>query len=311
VSWIVRWLIRRLLLAVVVLWGTATLAFLGLHLLPGNPAELIAGGMPVPSPKVVAYVTQEYGLNLPLADQYGRFLWHLLEGQLGLSYQLNEPVTKVIGSQLPASAELAAGGLVIGFVLALAVALSTAGRPRARAVANPVELLFLSTPQFWVGILLLSAFSFRLHWFTVIGDSGIRSLVLPWITLALPVAAALAIVMREGLDRALEQPFVLTARTRGATEGRIRLRHTLRHALLPVLTIAGVTLGQLIGGVVVIEEVFARQGLGEVTVSAVDNRDMPVVIGVVVLVTLAFVLINSMVDLLYRVVDPRLRTERA
>jgi peptide/nickel transport system permease protein len=170
-----------------------------------------------------------------------------------------------------------------------------------------LELLFLSTPPFWVGILLLTEFSFRLHLFPVIGNRGIRSLVLPWITLALPLAGVLAIVMREGLDRALEQPFALTVRARGATERRLRLRHALRHALLPVLTISGVTLGQLLGGIVVIETVFARQGIGQVAVTAVEGRDFPVVIGIVVLAALAFVIINAAVDLLYRVVDPRIR----
>jgi peptide/nickel transport system permease protein len=213
----------------------------------------------------------------------------------------------VIGDQLWATVSLALGGAVLGFGLALVVALATAGRPRARAASNPLELLFLSTPPFWVGILLLTAFSFRLHLFPVIGNRGIRSLVLPWITLALPLAGVLAIVMREGLDRALEQPFALTVRARGATERRLRLRHALRHALLPVLTISGVTLGQLLGGIVVIETVFARQGIGQVAVTAVEGRDFPVVIGIVVLAALAFVIINAAVDLLYRVVDPRIR----
>jgi peptide/nickel transport system permease protein len=305
--WILRWLIRRVVLAVFVLWGAATLTFIGLHLLPGNTAELIAGGIHVPSPKVIAFVTHEYGFNKSLPAQYWTFLSHLAEGRLGMSYQLNQPVTTVIGDQLWASVQLALGGAVIGFALALVAALATAGRPRARAVSNPVELLFLSTPPFWVGILLLTEFSFRLHYFPVIGNSGIRSLVLPWITLALPVAAVLTIVMREGLDRALEQPFALTVRARGATERRLRLRHALRHALLPVLTISGVTLGQLLGGIVVIETVFARQGIGQVAVTAVEGRDFPVVIGIVVLAALAFVVINSAVDLLYRVIDPRLR----
>lgn len=309
--WLARWLLRRLALAVLVLWGAATLSFLGLHLLPGNTAELIAGGLHAPSPKQVAYVTHEYGFNRPLLDQYGRFLWNLLQGHFGTSYQLNQPVTKVIGSQLWPSAQLALGGAAIALVLAVVVALATAGRPRARAVSNPVELLFLSTPQFWVGILLLTAFSFRLHWFPVIGNGGIRSLILPWITLALPVASVFTIVMREGLDRALEQPFALTVRARGATEWRLRLRHALRHALLPVLTISGVTLGQLLGGIVVLEEVFARQGIGQVAVTAVENRDFPVVVGIVVLATVAFVVINSVVDLLYQVVDPRLRVGRS
>lgn len=309
-GWFPRWLTRRVVLAVFVLWGAATLTFIGLHLLPGNSAELIAGGLHAPSPKQVAYVTHEYGFNRPIVAQYGQFLSNLARGHFGMSYQLNQSVLSVIGGQLWASVELALGGAALAFAIALVVALSTAGRPRARAVSNPAELLFLSTPQFWVGILLLSVFSFRLHWFPVIGNSGIRSLILPWITLALPLAAVFTIMMREGLDRALEQPFALTVRARGATEGRLRLRHALRHAMLPVLTISGVTLGQLLGGIVVIEEVFARQGIGQVTVTAVENRDFPVVIGVVVLATLAFVVINSAVDLLYRVIDPRLRTER-
>lgn len=307
--WYATWLARRVVLGALVLWGAATLSFIGLHMVPGNTAQLIAGGLHGTTPQQVAYVTREYGFDRPLLDQYGRFLWTLLQGHFGMSYQLNEPVTKVIGSQLWASVQLALGGALLALVIALVVALATAGRPRARAVSNPVELVFLSTPQFWVGILLLSAFSFRLHWFPVIGDNGIRSLILPWITLALPIAAIFTIMMREGLDRALEQPFALTVRARGATERRLRLGHALRHALLPVLTISGVTLGQLLGGIVVIEEVFARQGIGQVAVTAVEGRDFPVVIGIVVLATLAFVVINSVVDLLYRVVDPRLRTE--
>lgn len=304
---LLRWLLRRLVLSIFVLWGAATLAFVGLHLLPGNPAELIAGGLHAPSPKVVALVDHQYGFDRSLPAQYGTFLWHLLQGQFGTSYQLNQAVTTVIGDQLWASVSLALGAAIIGFLLALVVALATAGRPRARAVANPVELLFLSTPQFWVGILLLTAFSFRLHLFPVIGNAGIRSLILPWVTLALPIGAALAIVMREGLDRALEQPFALTVRARGATERRLRLRHALRHALLPVLTISGITLGQLLGGIVVVETVFARQGIGQVAVAAVDGRDFPVVTGIVVLAALAFVVINTGMDLLYRAVDPRIR----
>ena len=172
VPWIARWLARRMVLSVLVLWGATTLTFIGLHMLPGNAAELIAGGLREPTPQQVAYVTREYGFNLPLADQYGRFLWSLMRGNLGMSYQLNEPVATVLGSQLWASAQLALGGMAIALVFALAVALSTAGRPRARAVSNSAELLFLSIPQFWVGILLLTAFSFRLHWFPVIGNAA-------------------------------------------------------------------------------------------------------------------------------------------
>jgi peptide/nickel transport system permease protein len=302
-----RWLARRLLLGIVVLWGAATLAFTALHLLPGDPARLIAGAESETTPAIIARIDAQYGFGRPLLDQYGIFVAGLARGHLGLSYQLAEPVATAIGGELWASASLALGGAVIGFLLALGVALTTAGRPRLRAVASTLELVCVSTPSFWVGILLLTVFSFRLHLFPVIGDSGIRSLVLPWITLALPIAGVLGLVMREGLERALDQPFALTVRARGATPLRLRFRHALRHALLPVLTLSGWSLSQLIGGVVVVETVFARQGIGELVVNAVSGRDFPVVTGVVLLTALVLVVINLVVDLLYRVVDPRLR----
>jgi peptide/nickel transport system permease protein len=269
---------------------------------------LIAGGaLSETSPRVLALITRQYGFNKPLIDQYLHFLSQLLHGHLGTSYQLNQSVSSLIFGQLWATASLALGAAVLGFALALVLALSTAGRPIGRAVSSAAELVFVSTPSFWVGILLLTAFSFHLHWFPVLGNNGVRSLVLPWITLALPIAGTLGLVMRDGLERALEQPFAITVRARGATPARLRWRHALRHALLPVLTLSGWTLGQLLGGVVVVETVFARAGIGELTVTAVNGRDFPVVTGVVMVTAAAFVVINTSVDAAYRVIDPRLR----
>jgi peptide/nickel transport system permease protein len=307
VSPLAGWLLRRLLLGVLVLWGAATLTFAALHLLPGDPARLIAGAQAETTPAVIAHIRAQYGFSRPVAVQYWIFIADLARGRLGLSYQLGQSVASAIGGQFWSTASLALGAAVLGTGLALLLALSTAGRPWARAVTSTVELVFVSTPSFWVGILLLTVFSFRLHLFPVIGNSGIRSLVLPWITLALPIAGVLGLVMREGLERAFEQPFALTVRARGATQRRLRLRHALRHALLPVLTLSGWTLSQLLGGVVVVETVFARQGIGELMVNAVAGRDFPVVTGVVLLTAVALIVINIVVDLLYRAVDPRLR----
>lgn len=304
------WLLRRLLLGIVVLWGAATLAFIALHLLPGDPARLIAGAESETSPAVIAHIRAEYGFGRPVLVQYGTFLADLARGRLGTSYQLGEPVGAAIGGQLWSTAALALGAAALGFLLAFALAVTTAGRPRLRAVTSTFELVCLSTPSFWVGIMLLTVFSFRLHLFPVIGNSGVNSLVLPWITLALPIAGVLGLVMREGMERALDQPFALTVRARGATERRLRLRHAVRHALLPALTLSGWSLSQLLGGVVVVETVFARQGLGELVVNAVSGRDFPVVTGVVLLTTLVLVVINIVVDLLYRAIDPRLRAMR-
>jgi peptide/nickel transport system permease protein len=301
------WLLRRVLLGIVVLWGAATLAFIALHLLPGDPARLIAGADSETTPAVIAQIRAEFGFSRPVPVQYCIFIADLARGRLGTSYQLGQPVSAAIGGQLWSTASLALGAAAIGLLLAFALAVTTAGRPALRAVASTFELVCISTPSFWVGIMLLTAFSFQLHVFPVIGNSGISSLVLPWITLALPIAGVLGLVMREGIERALEQPFALTVRARGATEHRLRLRHAVRHALLPVLTLSGWSLSQLLGGVVVVETVFARQGIGELVVNAVSGRDFPVVTGVVLLTTVVLVVINIAVDLLYRVVDPRLR----
>jgi peptide/nickel transport system permease protein len=303
-----RWLLRRLLLSVLVLWGAATLAFIGMHLLPGNPAQVIAGGpLGQVSPQVLALVDADYGFREPLLTQYAIFLGRLCRGDFGMSYQLDKPVLSVIGGQLWPTVSLALGAALIAVLGAITIAVGTASRPLAAMVARWVDLAFVSTPSFWVGLLLLEAFSFRLHLFPVVGDAGVRSLVLPWITLALPVTGALALTMSEGMERATEQPFAVTVLARGATGLRLRLRHLLRHAVLPALTLGGRLLGELVGGVVVIETVFARQGIGTVTVTAVEGRDLPVVTGIVMLATVTFVGINITLDLLYRVIDPRLR----
>ncbi|GAA5059483.1 peptide/nickel transport system permease protein [Thermocatellispora tengchongensis] len=299
---------RRIGLILFVLWGAATLAFAGLRLVPGDPARIIAGGVQASaSPAVLDAIRAEYGLDRPWPVQYLIFMGRLLRADLGASYQLNRPVAEVIGEQLGATLALAAGAVAGGLALAVALAVLTAGRPRARALARALEFCAISTPAFWTGILLLAVFSFHLHWFPVLGEGGVRALVLPWLTLTLSIAGVLAQVTREGMERALDQPFTLTARSRGAGENRVRLRHALRHAALPLLTLSGWVLGELLGGVVVVEAVFARQGLGQVIVTAVAGRDFPVVTGVVVLAALTFALISAALDVLYRAVDPRLR----
>ena len=306
------WGLRRLAAALLVIWGAATLSFASLHLLKGDPARIIAGGGTAvggSSSEVLAQINRDYGFDQPLPVQYGRFLGHLVRGDLGDSYQLNRPVSSILVDQLVPTVTLALCSALLGFALALVIAVSTAGRPRSRAVASTVELVLVSTPGFWLGILLLTAFSFRLHWFPALGNDGVSALVLPTLTLALPIAGTLALVMRDGLERALEEPFATTVRARGATEARLRLRHAVRHALLPVLNLSGWVLGTLLGGVVVVETVFARAGIGQVAVTAVNGRDLPVVTGVVVIATVAFVIINTALDAVDRVVDPRLRVE--
>ncbi|MEU8346259.1 ABC transporter permease [Spirillospora sp. NPDC048832] len=301
-----RWLVRRLLLSVLVTLGAVTAAFAGLHLTPGDPARVMLGGASA-SPELVAQVRLELGLDRPLIVQYGAYLADLLRGDLGRSYQLQEPVARVIGTQLWPTVELGLAGLAVAALLALALAVATAGRRRRlRALATAFELTMASSPSFWIGVLLLALFAFRWQLFPASGGAGPASLVLPALTLGLSLVGVFAQVLREGLERALEEPFVLSARTRGSGDTAVLLRHALRHALLPTITLAGWAFGALLSGAVVIETIFNRQGLGRVMITAIGGRDLPVVTGVVIVAAVAFTVINLLVDWLYRVIDPRL-----
>ena len=302
-----RWLARRLALAVVVVLGAATVAFGALQLVPGDPVHVLLGGV-APSQEVYEQVRRDLGYDRPLLARYGEFLGRLLRGDLGHSFQLHRPVAEVIGSQLWPTVQLALAGFGLAFAAAAVLAVATAGRrSRLRRLSSALELLMISTPGFWVGVLLLTFFSFRLRLFPVAGGDGLAGLVLPAVTLALGLVGVFAQVMRDGLERALEQPFVLSARARGTGETAVRLRHALRHALIPMITLSGWVVGSLLGGTVLVETIFSREGLGRITATAIASRDLPLVTGIAVVAALVFTVLNIVVDLLYRIVDPRLK----
>lgn len=295
-----------------VLWGAATLTFIAVQVMPGDPAYAIAGaasgGNSAPSAAVIALIRRQYGFNEPVLTQYLRYLGQLLHGDLGSSYQLQEPVTTVIGQQIGATIQLAVAASIIAVALALVVALATAKRRRwIRSTSSGAELVFASMPSFWLGLLLLSVFSYSLHWLPAIGNQGLASLVLPSVTIALPISAVLAQVLRNSLEDTLEQPFITTARARGLGEAGVRLGHALRHSLAPLLTLSGFIIGGLFGGAVITETLFSRQGLGKILLTAVQDKDMPVVMGIVLLAAVVYVVVNIVVDLLYPVIDPRLK----
>jgi peptide/nickel transport system permease protein len=305
---VARFLLGRTAQAAVVLWGAATLSFLALHLLPGDPVSTLLGPMVAVTPQVRAQIVADYRLDRPMPVQYGEYLSRLLTGDLGTSYQQQLPVRAIIGQQLGPTLQLACCAAALGAAIAVGAALLTAGRsgPLRRAVES-AELLAVSTPTFWLGILLLTLFSFHWRLFPVAGAGGPAALVLPAATLAVPMAGLLSQVLRSGLDAALEEPFVLAARARGLSRVAVRARHALRHALIPALTLGGWLFGGLLGGTVMVETVFARPGLGRVAVTAINAKDMPVVLGVVLVSAAGFVVVNTVVDLLYVAVDPRLR----
>jgi peptide/nickel transport system permease protein len=303
----VRWLLGRLGGLLLVIWGAATAGFLALTLVPGDPVDVMLGAQAQVSEQVKAQIRTDWGLDAPPLARYLQYLGRLVTGDLGESYQLRQPVSSVIGEQLPATLQLTLLALAFALVLAAIATLAARGR-RSTRIVSLVELTAVSSPTFWTGLVLIAVFVFQLGWFPIAETGSLRALVLPALTLALPVAGVISQVLRQGLDAASARPFAATALARGVGGRRLLLRHTLRHAAADSVTLVGYLVGTLIGGAVLVETVFARPGLGRVTLRAIIDRDLPVVLGIILLAAVTFALINLTVDLLYRWIDPRLRT---
>lgn len=305
--------VRRLGSAIFVIWTAATIAFLIQVLLPGDRATQLlniqTGQVQERSPEELAPINAMFGFDDPLIIQYLNYLGGLLRGDLGTSYQRFEPVSSLIADQVLPTVILTAASLVVAWVLAVVLlVLTVRRRPWISRLFSGFEAAAAALPQYWLGIILLVVFALSLGLFPVVGgEAGAASLVLPALTLGIPLAGFLAQTMRGEFERTLDQPFVLTARARGMGDGEVRLKHVLRHSLLPGLSLTGWAVGSLFSGAVIVENVFSRPGLGRVLVEAVNGRDLPVVCGVVMLVALIYVIANLVIDTAYTLVDPRLK----
>jgi peptide/nickel transport system permease protein len=296
--------------AVFVLWAVATLTFFAVRLIPGDPAQAVLGGPgSQASAEALAAVRAEYGLDQPLFIQYLQQLGRLATGDLGRSYALNMDVAPLVLVQLGGTLTLAALALVVAWLLALALATwSTRAGRTGWMIGSGLEIAAAALPHFWLATALIVLFSTWLGILPAISTPGVAGLVLPVLTLAIPLAGFLGQVMRESLLTALESPFVVSARARGESERGVRWIHVLRHAALPAVSLSGWAFGSLISGAVVVETIFARPGLGRTLLNAVTVRDVPVVIGVVLIVALAYILMTLATDLASRIIDPRLRS---
>ncbi|GII61685.1 peptide ABC transporter permease [Sphaerisporangium krabiense] len=303
-----RYFARRLAQALFVLWASFTVSFAILYMLPSDPVALLVGPDADIPPERLDALRQEYGLDRPLVVQYLTRLGRMLHGDLGRSVQNHQPVGDVIAGALPATLQIAGLGLllavVVGGGLALLATYVSAAWLRQTLLSLPP--LGVAIPPFWFGLLLLQVFSFRLGLFPAVGDEGAAGVVLPAVTLALPTGAMIAQLLAKSMTATLREPYVETARAKGAGRARVHLRHALRNAALPALTVAGLVVGNLLAGSVVTETVFSRAGLGRVTALAVTTQDIPVVQGLVVFAALVFVLVNLAVDLVYPLLDPRI-----
>ncbi|MEO9328817.1 ABC transporter permease [Gordonia aurantiaca] len=305
-----RWL-GKVGSAVFVLWAAATITFLLQVLAPGDRATLLlnlsSGESRERTPDETGPVNEQYGFTDPIWDQYLNYLRGLLKGDLGTSYQLSEPVTDVIAAQLGPTLVLTFSALVVAWLLVLVTTTLTAGRRGpVGAFGALLETVSAGLPQYWLGSILLVVFAIDLAWFPVESGNSLRGLVLPVLTLAIPLAGFLGSIARDEFARALDQPFVLTARSRGLGDLSVRARHVLRHSVLPAITVSGWAMGALLSGAVIAETVFARAGIGQTLVAAASARDVPLVSGIVVLVAAIYTVANLLVDFLYTVIDPRI-----
>lgn len=303
--------------AALVVWVTATVVFLALRGGGRDPLEAILGGPGSQAgPEAVAAARTEYGLDDPVVLQYLDQLRRVATLDLGTSFSRRVPVADLLRDAFPSTVVLAATSLVLAWALALVVALVAVGArgPVGRAVAGALrglEVVATVTPHFWLGAVLIAVVAAGLGWLPATSTPGQPAgLVLPSITLAVPLAGFLGQLMRDGLEEAGTAPFTTSARARGASPARVFTRHTLRHASLPVLALSGWAVGSLLSGAVVVELLFGRPGLGRLLVDATLVGDVPVVIGAVVLVALLYVVVVTVTDLLERVLDPRLRRPR-
>ncbi|MFT2791012.1 ABC transporter permease [Serratia sp. T13T92] len=297
--------------ALLVLWAAFTLSFILLQVLPGD-AILIKFQNPDMglSPAQIADMRASYGADVPLWQQYLHTLGNFLRGDLGYSIQNGVPVSALLAANLPATLQLAVLGFTLALLLALVIAFvsNLIGFGWLKSALQLLPALFVSVPTFWLGIVLIQIFSFRLKLVPIINPGEWIGLLLPIATLAIPISAPLAQILIRSIDSVQTQPFVAVARAKGASRSGVLWRHVARNAMLPVLTIAGILFGELIAGALITETVFGRSGLGQLTQQAVVNQDVAVLQAVVMISAAAFVFLNLLVDLLFPLLDPRLKS---
>ncbi len=298
---------RRLLWTIPIMLGVMTLVFFLIHLIPGDPVELMLGENALAGDREV--LRDQLGLNLPLGRQYLDYLGHTVTGDLGTSLHSRRPVTGLILERLPATVELMVGAMVVAFASAFPLGILAAlyhGRILDR-VASLFAVLGVATPNFWLGPLLVLVFSIALDWFPVNERGGLENLVLPALTLGTALAALLSRMTRTSLVEVLGEDYIRTARAKGLSGSRVVLVHALRNALIPVITVAGLQIGVLLSGAIITESIFDWPGIGSLLLEGIYQRDYPLVQGCVLFISASYVLINLATDLLYGWVDPRIR----
>jgi ABC-type dipeptide/oligopeptide/nickel transport system permease component len=302
-----RHLLNRFLLTLPALWLVLTLVFLLIHIVPGDPVEQMLGEGAAPGQ--VAELRHSLGLDRPLPMQYGRYLWEVAHGDLGQSFKFQAPVRRVIFERYPATMQLAFLALFVCAAIAIPAGVISAhrrGHVTDRAV-SVFTLFGLAVPNFALGPLLITLFSIQLGWLPVSGRGGPLNYILPAATLGAALAAILTRMVRGAMLEELSSDYVRTARAKGLSTSAVLIRHALRNALIPIITILGLQFGTLLAGTIVTETIFSWPGIGRLTVQAISSRDYPLLQGCILAIALSYVLVNLLTDVLYSFIDPRVR----
>lgn len=298
----------RLLAAIPTIIGVSVLVFASLYLLPGDPVQALAGEVPLERERVEA-LREQLGLNDPPWEQYGRFALNALQGDLGTSLKTRRPVLDEILTFLPATLQLTAAAMV--FAVVVGVTLGVIAALKAHTWVDSVTMLValggVSIPTFWMGLMLLLVFAVWLGLVPSTGTEGLERLILPAFTLGYGAAAIIARLTRSAMLETLSLDYIVTARSKGLGERVVIVRHALRNALTPVITVVGLQIGNLLSGAVIVETVFSRQGVGRMLVNGILGKDLPLVQGAILFVAVFYVLINLLTDILYAWADPRIR----
>lgn len=308
--------VRRVLISIPVLWGVLTLTFVGFQLVPGGPAQAILsqnvvnGTGRAPTPHDIKLLEHQLGLDRPLLLQYEDFLLHSMRGDFGRSFSSHRPVWDLIWERVPYTSELALAAWLLSTVLGILSGVLAAvwnRRPVGLGISSLVVLL-MCVPNFWLGAMLAFIFGVELRWLPVAGTGGLRHLILPAVTVAAILTARVTRQTRAAMVDALNQEYARTARAKGLRQWRVVVRHALPNAFIPLVTILGLEMAGLLGGVLIVENVFSWPGLGTLAVSSVDGRDFPVIEGTTFFFAVTLVTANLLVDLSYSALDPRIRS---
>jgi len=307
---VLQYVSRRLLQAIPVLLGVSFVVFSMLHLVPGDPVLIMLQGSQATSEQITS-LRHQLGLDRPFLVQYGQYLWDLAHGDLGTSYRMRMPVLTLVASQFGSTLQLTLASLLlaVGLGLSLGIVAAYNRDTSVDSISMGISIFGVSVPNYLLALVLILFFSVRLGWFPATGQGGWKRLVLPAVAMGWGYAAIIARLVRQNLVEVWHQDYVLSARAKGLAERAILLRHALKNSLIPTVTIIGLQFGHMMASAVVIETVFARQGIGRLIVQAITAKDFPMVQGLVLFTASSYVLANILVDISYGYLDPRIRYE--